>query len=75
MATQRRTIKLFPHERPLLVDLYLSRRIPIDQYEVRQQDLIDFTKEWNGVSGRNDAPADVLHYMRTQLKAWPVGSL
>jgi hypothetical protein len=68
MATHRRSIKLFPHERPLLVDLYLRRRIPIDQYEVRQQDLNDFTKDWNGLSGRNDAPADILHYLRTQRK-------
>jgi hypothetical protein len=68
MSIQRRSIKLFPHERPLLVDAYLRRRIPVDQYETRPNDLIDLTREWNGMSGRNDAPADILHYMRTQRK-------
>ncbi len=68
MAIQRRSIKLFPHERPILVDLYLRRRIPIDQFEARPTELSTFTAEWNRLSGRNDAPVDLLHYLRTQRK-------
>ena len=39
MTTRRKTIKILDHERRLLVEMYLRRRIPIDQFEDRPDDL------------------------------------
>jgi hypothetical protein len=68
MATRRKSIKLLPNERQDLVDVYLEWRIPIDQYEIRPDDLRAFVNEWQQRCGRKDAPGEVLHYMRTQRK-------
>jgi len=68
MATRRMSIKLYVHERQELVELYLQRRIPIDQYESRPRELEALADEWNQRTGRKDAPGDLLHYMRTQRK-------
>ena len=68
MKTRRRSIRLFDHERRLLVEMYLRRRIPIEQYESRSGDLADLVDEWHGLTGRTDTGGDLIHYMRTQRK-------
>jgi hypothetical protein len=61
-------MRLLPHEKQLLIELYLKWAIPIDQYETRTADLAALTAEWNRLSGRSDSPEEVLAYMRSQRK-------
>ena len=68
MATRQKSIKLFEHERPLLIELYLRRRIPVDEYERRPEDKQALVDEWNQLTGRTDSTEGVMHYMRTQRK-------
>src|SRR5947209_11345912 len=68
MATRRKSIKLFPHERQALIDVYVKWRIAIDAYEGLPDELEAMTEEWHQRCGREDSPHDVLHYMRTERK-------
>ena len=68
MTTRRKTLKILDHERRLLVEMYLRRRIPIDQFEDRPDDLGALVTEWNELTGRTDAAGEIHHYMRTQRK-------
>jgi hypothetical protein len=68
MSMRRRSIKLLDHERRILVDLYLRWRIPVSQFKSRPEDKQAFVDEWNRLSGRKDAPCDVIHYMKTRRK-------
>lgn len=65
---QRKSIKLYPPERKVLVELYLRRRIPIDQYESRPDDQCSFVDEWAKLTTRRDTFEELLHYMRSQRK-------
>jgi hypothetical protein len=73
MATRTKIIKVFSHERALLVDMYLRRRVPIDQFEHRADELDELTSEWNELTGRSNTPGEVIHYMRNERKCgrWP----
>lgn len=68
MKGTKKSIRLYEHERALLVELYLRWRIPIDQFENRPEEWEAFNTEWKRQSGRNDLPGELLHYMRTQRK-------
>lgn len=68
VKTRRRSIRLFDHERRLLVEMYLRRRIPIEQYESRSADLADLVEEWYRLTRRRDTGGELIHYMRTQRK-------
>src|SRR5262245_45976841 len=68
MATRRRSITLLAHEKRLLIVLYRRRRIPIDQFESRPDELAALTVEWHEQSGRKDTAGELLHYMRSQRK-------
>lgn len=73
MATRRKSIRLRPDEDDLLRQRYLARRIPVDQYEKRPDELAGFVAEWNRLGERDDSTSDVLHYMRNKRKCgkWP----
>lgn len=73
MTIRHKSIRLLPHERDLLVKMYLDRRIPIEQYEQRTVELANLADEWNQHTGRSDTGAGLTHYMRTQRKQglWP----
>src|SRR5689334_6771293 len=68
MAKRRKSIRVFDHERTLLVKMYLARKIPLEQYESRAGALDSLTEEWRGLTGRTDSPGDVFHYMRNERK-------
>jgi len=68
MGVRRQSIKIADDERRVLVELYVRRRIPIEQYEECATDLGELVEEWNHLSSRNDQPNELLHYMRTQRK-------
>ena len=68
MSMPRKSIKLLAHERRILVDLYLRWRIPVSQFKSRPEAKCKFVDEWNELSGRKDAPGDVMHYMKVQRK-------
>ena len=68
MSMRRKSIKLLDHERRILVDLYLRWRIPVSQFKSRPEDKRRFVEEWNRLSQRNNAPCDLIHYMKTQRK-------
>lgn len=65
--------RLLPHERELLKSLYTQHRIPTDQYKRRPEDLGRLTEQWNTLTGRDDEPGEILHYMIAQRKQkkWP----
>jgi hypothetical protein len=71
---RRRTIKLNPIDHGTLAKLYVTRRIATDRYMNRPDDLRDLTDTFNGLTGREDTPEDILHYMQTKRRtkdAWP----
>jgi hypothetical protein len=68
MAVRRKSIGLFAHERQLLVELYLRWRIPIDQFDERPDEAVQFISEWKQVSGRDDTLDSIIHYMKVQRK-------
>lgn len=79
MSERKKPIPLSMAEDRLLRRQYSSWRIPTDQFKKRPDDLEKFIVMWNGLSERDDAPEDVLHYMVTKRKAgerlvprWPV---
>jgi hypothetical protein len=65
---------LNPVEHETLARLYLERRIATDRYMHRPNDLRELTCAFNGLTGREDTPEDVLHYMQTKRRRgglWP----
>lgn len=64
----RKSIRLKKHEKMALVELYLQRKIPIDQYEHRVSELKQLTNEFHAATGRTEPFNDLLHYMRNQRK-------
>ena len=73
MATRRKAIRLFEHEDRALKEDYLRRRIPVDQYVERPNDLAELTEEFNKTTGRGDTSDDIVHYMKNERKngRWP----
>jgi len=72
--SRRRCIRLNPIEHETLAQLYVERRIATDRYMHRPNDLKSLTAVFNGLTGREDAPEDVLHYMQTKRRRkgqWP----
>ena len=68
MPTKRRPLQLLPHEDELLRTLYREYNVPTDQFPQRFDDLIRLVSTWNGFTGRNESPPDVLHYMINMRK-------
>jgi hypothetical protein len=68
MRTRRKKIKVLPHDRKLLVKVYLKYRLPIEQLEARPAELAAFTKEFNRLTGLKHTEHELLHYMRTERK-------
>lgn len=68
MATKRKSIKLDEHERATLIDLYVEKAIPVDQYDERREELGELQQEWSRLTGRDNSPNDLFHYMRNQRK-------
>lgn len=62
MKVRKKSLKLYDHERKLLIEHYLSWRIPIDQFEKRPDDRQAFVDEWNKLAKRQDDAGDVIHY-------------
>ena len=64
-----------PDEDQLLRHLYTEFRVPSDQYERRPDELRRLVAVWNDLSGRSDAPGELLHYVITlrkqKVKNWP----
>lgn len=65
---RRKTINLNPIEHETLARLYVARRIATDRYMHRPDDLRDLTATFNGLTGREDSPEDLLHYMQTKRR-------
>lgn len=68
MATRRKAIKVLPHERKLLLELYQKYALPIEQLEARPAELAAFIREWRCISGLRHSAGEVLHYMRNERK-------
>jgi hypothetical protein len=65
---------LNPSERETLERLYVERRIATDRYMHRPNDLRALTASFNGLTGREDSPEDILHYMQIKRRrkgSWP----
>ena len=62
MTKRRKSIKLFPHERQALIDVYLKWRFAVDSYESLPDELQAMVEEWQERCGRTDAPQDVFQY-------------
>lgn len=74
IATRRPSIKIAPHEKRMLEELYLERGIPRDQYKERPQELIEMVDDFNRLTGRVDTPDEILRYIinRQKNKNWVV---
>ena len=70
---KKKSIRLNPADREVLVTLYLDRRLAIDHYDELPKKLRNLTNAFNALTERSDPPEDILHYMRTQRKSvgWP----
>jgi len=68
MPTKRRLLQLLAHEDEVLRALYREAKIPTDQFPQRPDDLFRLVSAWNGFTGRNESPSDVLHYMVNKRK-------
>ena len=68
MAGRKKSISLLPHERQVLIDVYLHLRIPVDQYEARPDELAYLTQEFNDLTGREESSGELIRYMRNRRK-------
>ena len=71
---RRKCIGMNPIEHETLARLYVERRIATDRYMHRPSELRELTAAFNGLTGREDAPEDVLHYIQTKRRRkgqWP----
>jgi len=68
MAVRRRTILVADHEEKLLKEMYLARKIPIDQYDECPRELHELVDSWNGATGRSDSSEEIMRLMRTRRK-------
>lgn len=68
MATRRKCIRLNPIEHDTLARLYVERQIATDRYMHRPDALADLTAMFNALTGRNDKPGDILHYMQSKRR-------
>ena len=68
MKTRRKKIKVLPHDRKVLVKVYLKYGLPIEQLEARPAELTAFTKEFNRLTRLKHTQGELLHYMRTERK-------
>jgi hypothetical protein len=68
MAKRRKSIRLFDHERDLLVKKYVERKIPLEQYESREGELENLCAEWRGLTNCTYSNGDIFHYMRNERK-------
>ncbi|MBX3420667.1 MAG: hypothetical protein KF752_03835 [Pirellulaceae bacterium] len=68
MNKMRKTVAMLPHEDKVLRDLYTQANIPSDQYPQRNEELESLVADWNSICCREEAPADLLHYMVTKRK-------
>ena len=72
--TRRRCINLNPFDHDTFARLYLERLIATDRYMQCRNDLLALTAAFNGLTGRDDTPEDLLHYMQTKRRTkngWP----
>ena len=70
----RRCIGLNPVDRDTLARLYVEKRIATDRYMHRPKDLRELTDAFNGLTGRDDVPEDILHFIQTKRRRkgqWP----
>jgi len=70
----RRCIPLNPIEHETLGQLYVEKRIATDRYMLRPNELRELAAMFNGLTGREDTPEDLLHYMQTKRRKkglWP----
>ena len=71
---RRKCIRLNPIEHETLARLYLEKRIATDRYMHCPKELRELTEVFNGLTGRQDLPEDILHYMQTKRRRaglWP----
>ena len=66
--TRRLCINLNPSDHDTLTQLYLQRRIATDRYMQRRNDLLELTAAFNGLTGREDRPEEILHYIQTKRR-------
>src|SRR5438876_7588 len=69
MTKRRKSIRLFPHERQTLIDVYLKWGFAVDSYESLPDELEALTDEWRHRCGRQADPQAVFHYMRNERKS------
>lgn len=70
----RRTLPLNPVEHQVLASLYVQRRIATDRYMHMLRELRELTDAFNGLTGRDDRPEEIRHYMQTKRRKkgqWP----
>ena len=67
-ATRRPCIKVTPPEKRTLEELYIRRRVPIDQFKERRDDLAALVEDWCTLTGRVEPVDEVARYMINRRK-------
>jgi hypothetical protein len=68
MPSTRQSLRLLSHEDEFLRKLYREFNITTDDYPSFPGELVKLVDIWNGLTGREEAAPDVLHYMVTKRK-------
>jgi|WetSurMetagenome_2_1015567.scaffolds.fasta_scaffold18175_3 hypothetical protein len=64
----RSTIRVRPDEARLFDVIYVANGVFSDRYPKNPPLWRQFTDQWNALTGRNDTPEDIQHYMVTRRK-------
>ena len=68
MSKLKHSLRLQPGEDKLLRTLYKQFGVTSDRFPQHPEALQEFVETWNNLTGRQDSPADLLHYIFTQRK-------
>lgn len=68
MSKVKNSLKLQPEEDNLLRTLYKQFGVTSDRYPQYPEALRDFVETWSNLTGRQDSPSELLHYIFTQRK-------
>lgn len=66
--TSPKSSRLKPDEEKTLASLYYEAKIPRDQYQFRQNDLLELTESWNSATARSDSAEELLQLIITRCK-------
>ncbi len=68
MSKLKQSLRLQPEDDKLLRTLYKQFGVTSDNFPQFPEALQEFVQTWNNLTGRQDSPSDLLHYIFTKRK-------